>query len=316
MKKRLVLGTIAVVLVVAVVGAWLAYAYVTRRAPGNYFDSNGARLYYIDEGEGEPVILIHGFAVHVDYNWRKPGVLDKVKEEFRVIALDNRGHGLSQKFYEPSKYGLEMVEDIVRLMDHLGIEKAHVVGYSMGSFITHKLIATHPDRIMSAAPCGAGWEQPTEERLAFADEVADTLENENSLVPLLKMLKPLDKELPEKRFKQVSSLALRVNDAKALANVMRGMKTLSVTEQSLRENKIPVCSIVGSNDPLRVGVDNLEGRMANHETVYIEGGDHLNTVAKPAFADALVKFLLKHKGGASQIEEESPANAASQRDAA
>ncbi len=86
-----------------------------------------------------------------------PRVFQRLSRRYRVIALDNRGHGKSDKPYDPAQYGLELVDDVVRLMDHLGIAKAHVVGYSLGGFITLKLALRHPERLLSAAPCGAGW---------------------------------------------------------------------------------------------------------------------------------------------------------------
>src|SRR5579883_1762190 len=95
------------------------------------FDSNGVKIHYTVEGKGEPVLLIHGFAANADFNWRQPGVIKALAENYKVIALDNRGHGQSGKPHDIAKYGEEMAEDAVRLLDHLGIKKAHIVGYSM-----------------------------------------------------------------------------------------------------------------------------------------------------------------------------------------
>ncbi|HEX72751.1 MAG TPA: alpha/beta fold hydrolase, partial [Candidatus Hydrogenedentes bacterium] len=105
-----------------IAAALLAF-FATRRVTGDYFDSNGVRIHYTVEGAGDPVILVHGFAANADLNWRLPGVTKALAKEFRVIALDNRGHGLSDKPHDPQQYGAEMIEDVVRLMDHLGIEK-------------------------------------------------------------------------------------------------------------------------------------------------------------------------------------------------
>ncbi|MBI1321234.1 MAG: alpha/beta fold hydrolase [Candidatus Hydrogenedens sp.] len=112
------------------------------RVPGHYFDSNGARLYYTDEGQGEPVVLVHGFAADGHLNWRLPGVVDLLKQDYRVITLDARAHGKSAKPHEHGQYGMEMVDDIARLMDHLGIEKAHLAGYSMGGFLSLSVCGT------------------------------------------------------------------------------------------------------------------------------------------------------------------------------
>jgi pimeloyl-ACP methyl ester carboxylesterase len=153
-------GTTAALLFIAF--SVLAYL-VFVRVEGEYFQSNGARIHYTDEGNGVPVILVHGFAANADLNWRRAGVVGALNDDFRVITFDLRGHGLSDRLYEEDAYGLKMVEDVIALMDHLKIEKAHVAGYSLGGFITLKLAAEHPDRLLSAAICAAGWRDPKDQ---------------------------------------------------------------------------------------------------------------------------------------------------------
>ena len=153
MKKKLAIAVLVLILVVGAGYAWFTYR-LQNRVVGKFFESDGVRLHYTDEGAGEPVILIHGFATNADLNWRVPGITQALAEDYRAIALDVRGHGLSDKPHGVDQYGTKMVNDVIRLMDHLEIEKAHVVGYSMGGFITLKLITMYPDRIISAAPCG------------------------------------------------------------------------------------------------------------------------------------------------------------------
>ena len=103
-----------------------------------FFDSDGVKIRYIDQGprDGEPVVLIHGGFMNAETMWAEPGVIEALDDAFRVIALDLRGHGKSDKPHDPRQYGNPFVEDIVRLLDHLDIEKAHVVAYSMGGRIT------------------------------------------------------------------------------------------------------------------------------------------------------------------------------------
>src|SRR5580704_16817637 len=97
------------------------------RAEDRFFDSNGVKIHYAVEGKGEPVLLIHGFSANAQMNWGNQGIISALAKDYRVIALDNRGHGKSDKPHDPKSYGQEMVEDAVRLLDHLKIEKAHVV---------------------------------------------------------------------------------------------------------------------------------------------------------------------------------------------
>lgn len=124
------------------------------------FDSGGTEIRYTIEGAGEPVLLIHGFRASGDLNWKLPGVNKALAPHFQVITIDNRGHGKSAS-PDDDRYGIEMVNDSVRLLDHLGIESAHVVGYSMGGMIAIKLSVLHPERVRSAVIGGMGWYEET-----------------------------------------------------------------------------------------------------------------------------------------------------------
>jgi pimeloyl-ACP methyl ester carboxylesterase len=114
------------------------------------FDSAGVKIHYTEQGTGEAVILIHGLYASAQKNWGFNGVIADLAQHYRIIALDCRGHGASDKPAGENEYGLKMVEDVVRLMDHLHLPSANIVGYSMGGMITLKLAVTHPDRVHSA----------------------------------------------------------------------------------------------------------------------------------------------------------------------
>lgn len=130
------------------------------------FDSDGVTIHYQVEGAGEPVLLIHGYRASGDMNWRLAGVNRALADGYKVITIDNRGHGKSDKPTDVASYGRKMVLDQVRLLDHLGIESAHVAGYSMGGMITLRMLVDHPDRVRSAAICGMGWTNDDEETKA------------------------------------------------------------------------------------------------------------------------------------------------------
>src|SRR5438067_2145756 len=108
--------------------AALALALAPSRA--DEFNSAGAKIHYTVAGKGEPVILIHGLYSSAAANWQWPGTVAELAKQYQVIALDNRGHGQSDKPQAEGEYGVKMAEDIVRLMDHLHVARAHVVGYS------------------------------------------------------------------------------------------------------------------------------------------------------------------------------------------
>ena len=293
--KRIALGMASVVVVGALITCIGVYYIIQSKAQveGEYFDSNGVRIHYTVQGEGEAVILVHGYAVNQDMNWRSPGVLDALAEDYKVIALDNRGHGLSEVPRGVEAYGDEMPRDIVRLLDHLRIEKAHVIGYSMGGYITLKLITMFPERLLSAAPCGMAWREVTEEDLQKVEHIAASMESGNALGPLLTLLgADIDTDSLKLRF--VQFVFNHLQDTQALAEVMRAMPELNVTEAQLRANKVPTLTILGTEDPLAEGADEMTKIMGNHSLVYVEGGGHINTPSRPEFLEALRDFLAKH----------------------
>jgi pimeloyl-ACP methyl ester carboxylesterase len=269
--------------------AWSA----SLKAEDQFFLSDGVKIHYIVEGQGEPVLLIHGFAANLQVQWA--GVIKDLAKDYKVVALDNRGHGRSGKPHEPEKYGIEMVEDAVRLLDHLNIDKAHVVGYSMGGFITNKLLTTHPERMITATLGGAGWAQADDQRLAFMKTLADSLDAGKGIGPLIMELTPAGKPKPtEEQIAGINQMLMLTNDQKALAAVIRGMTGLAVPEEKLKANKVPTLSLIGEIDPLKVGVDELAGRMANLKVVVIDGADHMTTFTNPVFTSSLRDFLAAH----------------------
>src|SRR5690242_19215820 len=102
------------------------------RPAGQMLDANGVKIWYSVQGKGEPVVLIHGWLSSAGINWELPGITALLAKSYQVISLDVRGHGRSDKPLDEDAYGPELVEDVVRLLDHLKIEQAHIVGYSMG----------------------------------------------------------------------------------------------------------------------------------------------------------------------------------------
>src|SRR4029077_18315752 len=122
------------------------------------FKYGDVEIAYLDEGEGEPIVLVHGFASTKEVNWVNPGwVRTLTGAGRRAIALDNRGHGQSTKFYDPADYHTaKMAEDVRALLDHLGIERADVMGYSMGARIAAFLALNHPACVRSAIFAGLG----------------------------------------------------------------------------------------------------------------------------------------------------------------
>lgn len=293
--KRIVIPVMLGLIVVLVVGAAAALYLIMHRVKGDYFEANGIRIHYTDEGKGEPVVLLHGFAVNADLAWRRRGITQTLAKDFRIIAMDLRGHGLSGKPHDSKQYGIMMVNDVVHLLDHLHIEKAHVVGYSLGGFITLKLASTHPERLFTASPLGAGWERP--DNSAFLDalvQLADTLESGHGIEPLGGYL-DADREKPGRLHTWgVLFMTRYFNDHLALAAMLKTLPDLGLTEEQVRRIPIPVCSIVGSRDLFKVSVDAMDGIVADHTVTVIDDADHVQTPLRPEMLDALERFLHEH----------------------
>src|SRR5262249_2981123 len=142
--------TLAILLAAATVAAAEDPAFKT-------FDAKGVKLQYMEQGKGEPVVLIHGLHSGVDLNWKKPGILDELAKDVDVSALNLPGHGNSDKPDKAEAYGAQMAEDVKLLLGELKIEKAHIVGYSLGGLITLKFLAEYQDLAISGLLGGAGW---------------------------------------------------------------------------------------------------------------------------------------------------------------
>lgn len=265
------------------------------RGEDGFFDSGGVKIHYLVKGKGEPVLLIHGFAGSAQGQWGLTGILKGLAKDHRVIALDVRGHGKSGKPTEIKQYGTEMVEDVVRLLDHLKIQKAHVVGYSMGALITSKLIATHPDRLRSATLGGAGAIPAGAKLPPFIDELADSLENGKGIGPLLAALTPAGKRKPRPAAIRVINRRVVGNNGKVLAAVVRSWKTLAVPPERLKSNKVPTLALIGEHDPFRPSVDALKERMDNLQVVVIDDANHMTAFTKPKFLRTLRKFVEEHR---------------------
>ena len=270
----------------------------------HFFDSHGVRIRYVDAGKGEPVVLVHGFSSSLDANWRMTGVFDALAKDFRVVALDCRGHGKSDKPHDAASYGVEMIEDVARLMDHLGIRKAHIVGYSMGGAITGKFIAMHPDRVLSAVFGGSsprlGW---TAENERDANELAESLEQGKGMRPLILRLAPPNEPKPtDEEIAARSRVSLGLNDALALAAVQRGNKSQVVTLAEVRALPMPILAVVGGADPLKAGVEAFKRIKPEISVVVIDGATHSGArgaPSRPEFRTAVHDFLVAHRAASS-----------------
>ena len=310
MKKRILIS-VAAIIILSLAGAsayvgHIVYAYTHANLPGAYFDSNGVRIHYAEAGAGTPVILVHGLSVDLGLNWVRSGIFAALSKKYHVVALDLRGHGLSGKPHDAAQYGTEPVEDIVRLMDHLKISKAHVVGYSMGGFIVTKLAAMHPDRLLSVAPCASGWSSTPDKDLAFMHALGDSIGRGEGYGPLLERLQPVGKPVGPMRIRMVSAMMSQRNDPKALAAMLQSVDALRVDETALKNNALPALSLVGGRDPLKPLVDQMCAVMAKIREVVIPEADHFTALFKPGYLAELEKFLAENSPATASASAAAP----------
>jgi pimeloyl-ACP methyl ester carboxylesterase len=261
-------------------------------ADDRFFDSDGVKIRFVDQGprDGESVVLIHGGFNNIEAQWVEPGVIDALDDVYRVIAMDLRGHGKSGKPHEPENYGDAVVDDAINLLDHLGIEKAHFVGYSLGGRIVFRLIADHPRRLISAMPNGTDGEGFSPEGLAMLERVANSLEESGSIRPVLEHFNT-DGAMTEEQIEQTVETFRAVNDAKALAAAIRSASELRPERSRLESNRIPSRCVIGEHDNNRPALENTLDYMPNLDAIVLDGVNHVTACRVPAFATAIRTFL-------------------------
>lgn len=245
------------------------------------FDSDGVEIAYIDEGEGEPLLLIHGFASNVAANWVDPGwVRTLTQSGRRVIAYDNRGHGRSEKLYDPDMYGAPlMAEDGRRLLDHLGIMRADVLGYSMGARIAAFLTLAHPERVRGLILGGLGINMVR--GVVGSGPIAKALEA------------PRIEDVTNDTARSFRAFAEQTkSDLKALAACIRGPRE-KITPERLATIAVPTLIAVGSNDVIAGSGAELATLIPGAQFLDIPGRDHMRAVGDATFKQGVLDFLTR-----------------------
>lgn len=271
-------------------------------AQDRFFDSNGVRIRYIVEGRGEPLVLLHGQGAGLQPVWINTGVVKDLAGSYMVIALDSRGAGLSDKPHEPSKYGEELGLDIIRLLDHLRIQKTHIVGYSLGGLVVHQLIATHPERFQSAilvaGSAPSAWTHEDEQRVAregaeiARDGVSRSQQIRNAAPGTPP---PTDEDI--RRQAEAMEKAGRDKVAEGAIHSSRGR--IVVAPQASAAIPVPTLGIVGSLDPAQTGLKDLATRLPGMRVVVVEGATHgpgeRGIIRQSEFLERVRKFLDAHR---------------------
>lgn len=243
------------------------------------FSASGVELAYVDEGDGDPVVLVHGFASSKEVNWINPGwVATLTRAGRRAIAFDNRGHGASTKLYDPALYHSEtMADDIRAVLDHLGIGRADVMGYSMGARNAAFLAVNHGDRVRSVILGGLGIHLV--DGAGLPTTIAEALE-----APAL-----ADVSDPQGRMFRAFADQTR-SDRLALAACIRGSRQ-SLARADAARIAAPVLIAVGTRDDIAGSAHELAAVIPGSRAVDIPGRDHMLSVGDRVYKAAVLEFL-------------------------
>jgi len=244
-----------------------------------HFSSDGVDIAYRDLGEGEPILLIHGFASNTAVNWVSTGWIETLtRDGRRVVAMDVRGHGDSAKLTDPAAYRPDlMAADAANLLDHLAIARADVMGYSMGGRIAAVLAIDHPDKVRSLVIGGMG--ANATRRTANAEALARALEAEEG------------ETIPDEVARGYRTFAERTgSDLKALAACMRGQQA-GIAAGALATIRAPVLVAVGSEDRVAGSASALAALIPGAEVLDIVGRDHMLASGDRQFKVGVLDFL-------------------------
>jgi pimeloyl-ACP methyl ester carboxylesterase len=248
---------------------------------GNFFTaSDGVKIHYITAGDsGSWVVLIHGYMDSAQRMWFTTGIAPALARNHRVVAIDNRNHGQSDK---PQPGGAGRAQDVIELMDHLRIQKAHIHGYSMGGAFTGQLLALIPERFITAGFGGSGL---TETNPDFRAKAA-----------------AMDAELPQAQgadataMERFRSRVAANRPAVSTSSPSTPTATTAGAALDLKKLTIPIVAINGSYDSPYSKTHRLWREAKVFQNVILEGKTHLTAIAvggpmPPQYIEAITRFI-------------------------
>ena len=252
-------------------------------------DSSGVSLTFSDQGSGPTVILIHGITQNAS---AFSPLIKKLRTRFRLIALDCRGHGDSDKPKDPSAYGKNMVKDVRNLLIHLGIDQADILGASMGAEIALRFTTEHPECVTKLAVIGSGWSGEKESN--NYSTVGQTLKQHQSFGPWIKETGGMGYFSPDKIGIATADSMLKGQDIDALSSVFLGMhEIIHLSEQDINDISIPVLAICGELDEERPCLEKIKGKVQNLSFNIIPNKGHMDVGEDPTYYKLIDQFLSK-----------------------
>lgn len=240
-----------------------------------YINANGVKIRYIEAGKGAAIVLLHGGTSNLE-SWTSRGVVDNLAKDFRVIAFDARGHGKSDSPRDPAAYGRQQALDVVRILDALKIERAHIIGFSLGSSTVAQLLTLHPERFLTGVQvAGAGRtpEEANDPRIETeAAEIArDCISRSRAMRQAPAGMKPTEEDIQQR---VVACRADKTFDPLAVAASLRGYKDQAVTNEQMATVKVPTLGIVGTLDHTLKAMQALKAIRPGMKLVLLEGVSH------------------------------------------
>jgi len=245
---------------------------------GFFTASDGVKIHYLTLGDtGSWVVLIHGYSDSARRMWFSTGIAQAIAKNHRVVAIDNRNHGQSDK---PQPGGAGRALDVVELMDHLKIERAHIHGYSMGGGIVGQLLGLIPDRFITAGFGGSGMSETNPTYRAAAEAMDDALPKATGA----------DAE-------GMNRFRARVAAARPAGSTPAPTASpTTVVTVDLSKLTIPILAVNGSFDNPYRKTHRLWREVQTFQNVILPGKTHLTAIAAGAapsqlYVDSIAKFI-------------------------
>jgi len=283
---------------------YTAFLLCFASAPGlahedKYLDANGVKIRYIDTGTGPAIVLLHGGTSNLE-SWTTRGVVDNLAKDFRVIAFDARGHGKSDKPRDPAAYGRQQALDVVRILDALKIERAHIIGFSLGGSTVAQLLTLHPERFHTAVQVASAGRSPKEANNPRIEiEAAEIEKNCISRSRLMRQapagMKPTEEDIA-KRAEECR--ANRNFDQYSTAASLRGYKDQAVTSEQMAAVKVPTLGIVGTLDHTLKAMQALKKIRPDMKLVLLEGVSHTGKTGiqgRPELVTEIRRFIAEQQ---------------------
>ena len=266
---------------------------------GKYADFDGVKIHYIDRGKGEPIVLLHGGTSALE-SWVETAVVDDLQRDFRVIAFDARGAGKSGKPRDPKAYGRQQALDVARLLDALKIERAHIVGFSLGASTVAQLLTLHPERFLTATQAaGAGRSPEAANDPRIAVEAAEIEANCISRSRLFRQAPPDAKPTEDVYRQREQQCRADPNfDQYSVAASLRGYHDQAVTAEQMKAVKVPTLGIVGTLDHTLKEMQELKRLRPDMKFVLLEGVSHTGLTGiqrQPQLVAAIRDFIASQR---------------------